>query len=365
MSYEIVVNGRFLNRRVTGVERYGREILQCIGNDYRLASTRRQGWTGHTWEQFILPGKLPRYSILWSPANTGPLMIRNQVLTIHDLSPLEHPEWFQASFAVWYRLFLPILAQRVRKVFTPSGYVKQKVVQRFGIENVTVTPNGVNHSIFHPEAKQTKLDLPECYVLMVGTLEPRKNLNLLLQAWNEIKEEFKEIWLVVVGMNGNVFRSVSFLQEIERVRFLGYVDDETLAALYANATVFVLPSQEEGFGLPALEAMASATPVIVSDGGALPEVVGEAGMIFHLCHSERSEESCRHAADILATGTLRSHDVFSIPPQHDRNPLTPVLKECLSDPKLRLTLKEKGLERARKFSWETTAELVWKNLNEI
>jgi glycosyltransferase involved in cell wall biosynthesis len=332
MTRDIVVNGRFLGRRITGVERYGREILRQIGNKFRVESTRGQGLGGHAWEQFLLPTKLNQHSILWSPANTGPLMIRNQALTIHDLSPLEHPEWFRASFAAWYRLFLPMLARRVRKVFTPSEYVKQKVIRRFGIKNVTVTPNGVDRSVFHPEAKQTKFDLSECYVLFVGTLEPRKNLNLLLNAWNEIKDDFKETWLVIVGVSRNVFRSVHLSHDVERVRFLGYVDDQTLAGLYANAMLSVLPSQDEGFGLPVLEAMASGTPVIVSDGGALPEVVGEAGLIFSLSN-----------------------------PTELKNALT----ECLSSAKLRCELKKKGLARAPEFSWQTTAELVWKNLNEI
>src|SRR5512142_3366575 len=136
MKPEIVVNGRFLSRRVTGVERYGREILSCIGNSYRLETTRTNSWRGHLWEQFVLASKVSQQSILWSPANTGPLAIRNQALTIHDLSPLEHPEWFRKSFAVWYRLFLPILVQRVQVVFTPSEYVKRKVSSRFGINNL-------------------------------------------------------------------------------------------------------------------------------------------------------------------------------------------------------------------------------------
>jgi glycosyltransferase involved in cell wall biosynthesis len=332
MRCEIVVNGRFLARRITGVERYGREILRHIGNNCRIESTRRQGWLGHAWEQFVLPAKVERKSILWSPANTGPLLIQEQALTIHDLSPLEHPEWFQPGFALWYRLFLPMLAKRVRRVFTPSEYVKKKTIERFGITNVTVTPNGVDHFIFHPNAKQTRFDLPACYVLFVGTLEPRKNLNLLLRAWNEIKADFKDTWLIIVGVSGNVFRNVDTPPQTERVRFLGYVDDETLAGLYTNATLFVLPSQEEGFGLPALEAMASGTPVVVSDGGALPEVVGEAGMIFCLS---------------------------------DPDGLTDALKEYLSNARLRSILKEKGLARAAEFSWQTTAERIWKSLNEI
>jgi glycosyltransferase involved in cell wall biosynthesis len=102
---------------------------------------------GHAWEQFLIPTKMSSQSILWSPANTGPFVVRNQALTIHDLSPLEHPEWFKASFSAWYRLFLPLLARRVQKVFTPSEYVKKKVMRRFGIENVIVTPNGVDPAI--------------------------------------------------------------------------------------------------------------------------------------------------------------------------------------------------------------------------
>jgi glycosyltransferase involved in cell wall biosynthesis len=259
-------------------------------------------------------------------------MVRNQALTIHDLSPLEHPEWFRAGFAAWYQLFMPTLAKRVRIVFTPSEYVKQKVMRRFGLRNVMVTPNGVDHSVFYPRAKQPYADLPACYVLFVGTLEPRKNLNLLLRAWNQIKDDFRDMWLLIVGISGSVFRELTLSQEMERVRFLGYVDDETLSGLYAHATVFVLPSHDEGFGLPALEAMASGTPVILSDGGALPEVVGEAGVKFCLS---------------------------------DPNGLVKAMRECLNSPKMRDELSAKGLERAKVFSWQVTAELVWQSLHEI
>jgi glycosyltransferase involved in cell wall biosynthesis len=220
----------------------------------------------------------------------------------------------------------------VKKLFTPSEYVKQKVMKRFGIKNVTVTPNGVDRSIFHPDAKQTQPGLPAGYILFVGTLEPRKNLGLLLRAWSETKDDFKDTWLMIAGMSGNVFRAIHLAHESERVHFLGYVDDESLAGLYANATLFILPSQDEGFGLPALEAMASGVPVIVSDGGALPEVVAEAGMTF--CLSDPTE-------------------------------LTNLLKEGLSNARLRARLREKGLERAKRFSWQQTAELIWKNLHEL
>jgi glycosyltransferase involved in cell wall biosynthesis len=335
----IVVNGRFLARRVTGVERYGHEILRCIGNELRIERAHRQGLAGHLWEQLVLPSRLGSGSILWSPANTGPVWVREQALTIHDLSPLEHPEWFRASFATWYRLFLPVLARRVQKVFTPSEYVKQKVMRRFGITNVIVTPNGVDRSVFHPGARQARFDLPERYLLFVGTLEPRKNVSLLLQAWNEVRDVLPDVWLVVVGAGGNVFRPAHLLPSIQQVRFLGYVDDQTLAGLYAQATLFVLPSQEEGFGLPALEAMACGTPVVVSDGGALPEVVGDAGLTFKLHEAER------------ATGTDPARQ------------LATMIAQCLGDEHLRRALSEMGLSRAGQFSWQATADLVWRELH--
>lgn len=137
---------------------------------------------------------------------------------------------------------------------------------------------------------------------------------------------------MIVGVRGRVFKTIQVSREIERVCFLGYVDDETLAGLYANASLFLLPSQDEGFGLPALEAMASGTPVIVSDGGALPEVVGDAGMLFCLS---------------------------------DPNNLKSTLIACLSDEGLRTELRRKGLERAKQFSWQRTAEIVWKNLHDL
>ena len=334
MTRDIVVNGRFLSRRVTGVERYGCEILSLLGDRCRVERSRLvlNGIQGHAWEQFILPRALNPESILWSPANTGPLAVRNQALTIHDLSPLEHPEWFIKGFAAWYRLFLPILAKRVRLIFTPSEYVRQKVMARFKVKNVIVTTNGVDLSIFHPNAKQNKYELPKCYLLFVGSLEPRKNLNALLEAWDEIKDDFKETWLVIAGTGGHVFQPVKLFRDAERVRFLGYVEEKNLPGLYSGASLFVLPSFDEGFGLPALEAMASGIPVLVSNGGALPETVGDAGLIFDLSKPDNLSIS---------------------------------LRQYLCDNNLRLSLKEKGLARAQSFSWQQTAELIWNKLNEI
>lgn len=333
MSHEILVNGRFLSRRVTGVERHGREVLSLIkGDTCRVEMTRANGWRGHLWEQLILPRTMNRDTVLWSPANTGPLMVSNQALTLHDLSPLEHPGWFRKSFAAWYRLFLPVLIRRVRVVYTPSLYVKEKIRGRFGVKNIVVTPNGVNRLIFHPAAKQERYDLPKKYILFVGTLEPRKNIKGLLRAWKKVQDDLPDTWLIIAGTYGHVFGRVHLPADLERVHYLGYVKEADLPGLYAGATIFVLPSLDEGFGLPALEAMACGVPVIASDGGALPEVVGRAGAIFRL--SDADSLSC-------------------------------VLRECLMDEPGRDSMREKGLQRAGCFSWERTADIIWKSLHEL
>ncbi len=327
---EIIVNGRFLSRHITGVERHGREILSLIGGRCRVEKTRKNGIRGHTWEQFFLPSKMRSDSILWSPANTGPLAVHNQVLTIHDLSPLEHPEYFRKSFSIWYRLFLPLLAKRVRTVFTPSRYIQLKIMKRFGIKNVIVTTNGVNTAYFSPDATLPMLDLPRQYILFLGSLQPRKNLGVLLNAWREIRREYPGLWLVIGGDSGSVFKNIT-LAESEHVHYLGYVPDQDLPGLYAGARLFVLPSLDEGFGIPALEAMACGTPVIVSDGGALPDVVGSAALIF------------------------KNSDVDS---------LSLRIRQCLQNVDLSCLLIAKGLEQIKKYPWQASADLIWNTLNE-
>jgi len=226
----------------------------------------------------------------------------------------------------------------------PSEFVKQNIMKRFDIDDVIVTPNGADRSLFFPGAKQSRHELPECYVLFVGSLELRKNLGALLQAWHEIQDDFKGTWLIIAGTGGHVFKPVELSHKVERVRFLGYVDDESLPGLYAGAALFVLPSFEEGFGLPALEAMACGTPVIVSNGGALPETVADAGLIFELgCYSPGGMAGrCEPSEESLSTS----------------------IRRCLSDESLRVSLIEKGLARAKLFSWQKSAELIWDTLSE-
>ena len=329
----IAVNGRFLSRRVTGVERYGLEILRCLGTRLRIVRSRPGRWArgipGHAWEQFSLPGQILPNEILWSPANAGPLAAKKQVLTLHDLSPLEHPDWFAPSFALWYQLFLPALARRVQQVTVPSTFVRGKVLRRLALSagQVTVVSAGVDLQRFRPGI-QLSDDLPEHYVLFVGSVQPRKNLRVLLHAWELICKRFSEVWLVVAGTRDNaIFRQEALPARLERVCWLGYVADDDLPGLYAGAQVLVLPSLDEGFGMPLLEAMACGTAVIAARAGALPEVAGDSARYFDPTQATELAE---------------------------------VLGQFLRDETMRRAFVEKGLIHVQTYSWEQSAEKLWK-----
>ena len=331
MPAEVVVNGRFLSRRTTGVERYAGEILSRLAGRVKVISPGRsiQGSAGHLWEQLVLPGRLPPDAILWSPANTGPVVVSRQVLSLQDLAPLEHPEWYRASFSWWYRFFLPPLVHRARKIITSSEHVRQKVIARFGLDTsrVIYIPAGVDRECFHPIPDAAS----ENYILYVGSLEPRKNLPRLLAAWSEIEARFQEVTLWIAGESRPVFRGVDFPAGLKRVHFLGYVPEEELPLLYARALLFVFPSLDEGFGLPVLEAMACGLPVVASQAGALPEVTGGSAL---LCDP------------------TQVHSIAG------------ALERGLRSPELRQVLREKGLEQSRRYSWEACAGQVWHVLQE-
>jgi glycosyltransferase involved in cell wall biosynthesis len=336
MPASIVVNARYLSRRLTGVERSAAEVVSHWNGNVQLRRPPRHlpGFMGHAWEQLVLPGQLPRGALLWSPANSGPLAVSNQVVSIHDLSPLDHPEWFNPVFAGWYRWLLPALARRARCIITPSEFSRQRLQARFALppERIVVVPGGVNPRQFHPADSGRLRDiypLPERYLLFVGSLQPRKNLPALLAAWQLARRQFPHLGLVVIGTGGPAFRQTGRQARCPGLYFPGYVPDRDLPAFYSGAAALVLPSFYEGFGLPALEAMACGTPVLASCAGALPEVVAEAGLLF---------------------------DPF------DPLALSRQLVTLLGDDRLQEELCRRGLARAREFTWQRSAAGTWEVL---
>ena len=316
------------------MQRYAMELARRFGNRIQLLRPLHavRGAAGHLWEQVYLPSLL-HGRLLWSPNNTGPLAVSRQVCTIHDLIPLDHPEWFNRRFAAWYEWLLPRLAKRVRPIIAISQFTKHRIMERLGVptEKITVIPNGVDER-FSPKPQKAiegvrrslGINSP-AYLLCVGSLEPRKNLSRLLQAWARVQSCLPDdVELVVAGAQGNarVFETVSFDSPPPRVLFTGYVSDQQLPYLYAGALALVYPSLYEGFGLPPLEAMACGTPVVTSRTTSLPEVVGDAAVLVN-----------PEDVESIAAGVLR----------------------LVSSETLRRTLVERGLRRVREITWERAA----------
>jgi glycosyltransferase involved in cell wall biosynthesis len=328
----IVVNVRTLRVHATGVQRYTQELVSRIGWDVEQVAPSRpaHGVLGHLWEQTVLPLEVGN-RLLWSPGGTGPWSVSRQVVTVHDAAPLDHPEWFDRKFASWYRFLLPRLLRSVRRVITVSDFSRRRLLEYVpGLgDRISVIPLG-RSAAFHPvgdeevEETRRRLGLPRSYVLVVGSLQPRKNLPRLISAWRRVRDRMPEdLVLAVSGVRfGEVFGHPGFETLPDRVELLGWVDDDDLPALYTGARAFVYPSLYEGFGLPPLEAMACGTPVVVADAGSLPEVVADAALLVE-----------PHDIDSIADGLVRA----------------------LEDDALRDRLRTAGLARAEEFPWERAA----------
>jgi glycosyltransferase involved in cell wall biosynthesis len=288
-----------------------------------------------------LPKKIGA-NLLWSPSNTGPIFLEKQVVTIHDLSPLDHPEWTSRKFSSWYRLLIPRLIRTARLILTDSEFTKDRI-EYFcnGSDNkIVVTPLGASKDFSRKNKEEIthaidvlKLPSPH-YLITVGSLEPRKNLSTLLRSWEQISSQMpKDIWLVLVGAIGekDIFAHQSYNRLPERVFLTGHVNDELLPALYSGALASVYVSLYEGFGLPALEAISCGTPLIHSNTTSIPEVVGDSGIGVNPLDAAEIGEAMRLVADSA---------------------------------ELRQKLSQNGLKQSMLFGWDKTAKLVAAALKE-
>ena len=306
----------------------------------------RSGWKSEhpalriAWEQFILPFLARKYhlDILHSPMHVLPGICPVQsVVTVLDLAFMRYPGMYPRL----QRKYLEFATRRaVRKadaVIAISENTRQDLVEAFKIpeSRVFTTPLGVDESFAPvPKAKTEEIGrrygMGERSLLYVGTLEPRKNITVLLTAFRQVLTALElPCELVLAGGKGwfydEVFKLVESLDLRNHVRFTGYVPREDLPTLYSAAAVFVYPSLYEGFGLPPLEAMACGTPVVTSNASSLPEVVGDAGIM--------------------------------VDPQ-DVDGLADAILRVLQDSELRQEMRKNGLERAKQFTWQQTARLT-------
>lgn len=338
----IVVNARFRVHRKAGMQRYADEVASRLSEHLReiRPGYSLKGPVGHLWEQTCLPASVGK-SLLWSPNNTGPVFVRHQVLTIHDIIPIDRPEWFSKSFVSWYKWLLPSLARSAQHLIAISEFTKSRIIDAFGIkpEKISVVLNGIGPEFTpraEPEVARVRKTLgisAAPYLLYVGSVEPRKNLVRLLEAWERIHESCPDTQLLITGLStrgSRVFSNVNIDRVPPRVFFTGYVSDEDLPALYSGAVAFVYPSLYEGFGLPPAEAMACGTPVITSNGTSLPEVVGDAAVLVNA-----------ESVTSIAEAILR----------------------VVRNQKLRSEMSCRGIQRAKRFTWDNAAAQTWEILS--
>jgi len=298
----IVVNARFLAKKVTGLERYAAELsiaLKKYFPDVKFVSHKGDLNTelakelnlevfgllkGHLWEQIELPRYLKKKKspILLSPVNTGPIYFKNQIPIIHDLAFLRHPEWYSKSAAIFFKFIVSKVAQNSSHILTVSEFSKSEIITLLKIpeEKITVISCAVPQKIIELSKNEYKNKYGN-FILTVATIEPRKNLKNLINAFLQLNQ--KDLKLIVVGNKNNRVFSNPELSNItnHNIIFTGYVSDEELVGLYKNTRLFIYPSLYEGFGLPPLEAFFCNSNLLVSDIKPLKETFGDKILYFN------------------------------------------------------------------------------------
>jgi glycosyltransferase involved in cell wall biosynthesis len=259
-----------------------------------------------------------RPDVTFCPSFAVPIVPRRPlVVTLHDATHLTFPADFRLRVRVFYKLVTLPAARAARTVITVSDFSRRSLESAIGLRNIVVIPNGVDLEAFSPEGHRDERVRVRS-ILYAGGYKPHKRVELLVDALAHVPDAT----LALVGdVPTALIDRARAAGVVNRIEFLGSLGDSALAAAYRAATIFCYPSAYEGFGLPPLEAMACGTPVVCADSSSLPEVVGEAGVMF----------------------------------RGDAAELAEVLASLLDDNGRREKLKEQGLRRARSFEWRQTA----------
>jgi glycosyltransferase involved in cell wall biosynthesis len=257
------------------------------------------------------------------------------VFTLHDTAYLVFPEYHLPRNRIYLRTMMPRFLRGADRIIAVSENTRRDALRFYALdpEKIEVIPEGVE-ARFRPDVDREAISivrhryaLPDRFILSVGTIEPRKNLGTLVDAYAALRPRHPEVGLVLAGSRGwlyeRFFAQLRSLGLEDHVTFTGHVADGDMPALLAAAEVFAFPSEFEGFGLPPLEAMASGIPVVSSNAASLPEVVGDAGLL--------------------------------VPPR-DVGEWVAAIARLLDDGPLRTELAARGVARARLFSWDTAAD---------
>ena len=360
MTHHLWINGRFLGRKITGVERVAHEILRAISENFLTANGLHHGeqfevqvhWAlppnfngplpdygaswpretlgsvnGHAWEQWCLARHQPSDWLL-NLCNTAPIFRARQIIFFHDAQVFALPKNFDWRFALWYKVMLHIAGRRAQLILTNSEFSKKELNRYTGIalEKFHVAHLGVDHVMrlkpLLPAAIQN-LGIDKPWVLAVSSASPNKNFASAVQAAQRCNTH-----LVIAGQSAShVFQQT--VLDSRQVTELGYVSDNELAGLYQSANCLLYPSFYEGFGLPPLEAMRLGCPVVLSRTSSMPEVCG-------------SSPSYCEPSDVDSIATALQ-GLLSLPPKE------------------RMNLSAAGQAHAAQFTWQRCAETVWRH----
>ncbi len=315
-------------------------IAKDLGPNFHGVADRSRPYSAA--EQITVPIDLRRHKVdLFHEPHyvLPPLVPCRAVVTIHDCIHLRFPQYLPNKLAHAYaRTFLWTATHQADRVITVSEASKRDILQYFRIppEKIEVIYNGIDERFWTPPPEDAidlvrqRYQLTDPFVLYAGNIRPHKNLERLITAFDLLRrDEFDGLKLLIIGDEISKYatlrRAVHRHKLHKHVRFLGFVADHTLAALYRLAAVFVFPSLYEGFGLPPLEAMASGTPVVTSNVSSLPEVAGDAALLVD---------------------------------PYDEEAIAGALRMVLTDDVLRADLRARGLARAREFSWARSVQRV-------
>jgi glycosyltransferase involved in cell wall biosynthesis len=357
MQHKIYINGRFLQKPVTGTERFAHEIVRALdsilhnkrlGVDIKICAPLNTpipdhlkvikfetcgSRQGHAWEQWDLYHRT-RDGILLSFTNSGPVFHTRQIVVIHDAAPYRIPSDFSFAYRIFHQILGKLLSKRAR-IATVSRFSRKElsVVFEKSEYDIPIFPNGHEHILRYSADNRVFENLSltnELYFLFVGSMVARKNLHMAIKAFQSLKRD--DVKLVIVGAsNAKIFKDSTDIND-PNIIVCGRLSDEEIVALYQNAHGLVFPSLYEGFGIPPLEAIVHGCPVIASDIPSMREVCDTAALYF-------DPNNMKECADSMM--------------------------KCLKEPYIRDNLKEKGKKRYSNFSWYKSAELLLNELKSI
>jgi glycosyltransferase involved in cell wall biosynthesis len=361
----IAIDAHSVGAQLAGNETYAVNLIEALAeidqsNRYTLYVTKQSAADRfkNRWANFKVKRTLPHTPLVRIPVTLSAELRRNPVdvlhvqytapplapcavvATIHDLAFEHLPETFNRRSWMQLRLTVRNTARRAAHIITVSEYSRQDLIKTYGIEpeRISVTHEAAPPG-FTPVANETNLrriratyGIERDYILALGSIQPRKNLVRLINAYSSLWKERRNLatpQLVIAGkrgwLEGDTMRAAELSAAAHDIRFIGYVVEADLPELFSGAMCFAYPSYFEGFGLPVLEAMQCGAPVIAGNRTSLPEVAGDAALLV---------------------------DPF------DETVIADALRTLIEDPDRRDDLRIKGIERAKQFSWQQTARLT-------